>query len=463
MKKPLITALREKVRGPVLQDGDAGYDEARVIWNGMVDRKPRVIVRCTGVADVIDAVNFARDNQLVIAVRGGGHNVSGNAVCDDGMMIDLSLMRAVRVDPNARTAWVQGGANLGDLDRETQLFGLVAPAGVVSDTGVAGLTLGGGTGWVSGKYGLTVDNLLSVDIVTAEGKYIKASTTENPDLFWGLKGGGGNFGIAASFEFRLQQLGPVVMRCAAMYAEEDAQNILSGWRELLPSLPDEVTTLAILWRIPPVSLFPEKLHNKTVVNIFAICSGSIEAGEVLVRPLRELGEPLLDLSGPVPFVDVQQQFDSYFTPQGALLYYWKSIELYNMDDEVIRAILDGAKNRAEQTLIVIQAMRGAYSRVAADATAYGDRSAPFLLELNSTWADAKDSEQQVAWTRNFWADMQRFSSGKIYLNHPGFGEEGEDLVKAAYGDNYKRLVALKDKYDPNNLFHMNQNIKPTAQ
>ena len=456
-----IDLLREKVRGPVLQEGEAGYDEARVIWNGMIDRKPRVIVRCKGVADVIDAVNFGRDNQLDIAIRGGGHNVSGNAVCDGGVMIDLSLMKAAKVDPVARTAWVQGGAQLGDLDRETQLFALVAPAGVVSDTGVAGLTLGGGTGWVSGKFGLTVDNLISVDLVTAEGKYIKASDSENSDLFWGLKGGGGNFGVATSFELHLQDLGPVVMRCMVMYPEDDAENILANWREVLPSLPDEVTTLATLWRIPAIPAFPDELHNKSVVTIFAVCACSVEEGEKLVQPLRELGEPLLDLSGPVPFVDVQQQFDPFFTPQGEKLYYWKSLELYNLDDEVIQSILDGAKNRADRTLIVIQAMRGQYSRVAADATAFGDRSAPFWLELNSTWLDPKESDDQIAWTRNFWSDMQRFSSGKIYLNHPGFDEE-DDLVKKAYGDNYERLVALKDKYDPDNLFHMNQNIKPSV-
>lgn len=461
MDKQQVDLLREKVRGQVLQEGDAGYDEARVIWNGMIDRKPRVIVRCKGVADVIDAVNFGRDNQLDIAIRGGGHNVSGNAVCDDGVMIDLSLMKAAKVDPVAKIAWVQGGAQLGDLDRETQLFGLVAPAGVVSDTGVAGLTLGGGTGWVSGKYGLTVDNLLSVDIVTADGKYIKASDSAYQDLFWALKGGGGNFGVATSFEFRLQELGPVVMRCMVMYPEDDAQNILANWREVLPSLPDEVTSLATLWRIPAIPAFPDELHNKTIVTIFAICACSVEEGEKLVQPLRELGESLLDLSGPIPFVDVQQQFDPFFTPQGEKLYYWKSLELYNLDDEVIQSILDGAKDRAERTLIVIQAMRGQYSRVAADATAYGDRSAPYLLELNSTWLDPSESDDQIAWTRSFWSDMQRFSSGKIYLNHPGFGEE-DDLVKKVYGDNYERLVALKDKYDPDNLFHMNQNIKPSV-
>jgi len=461
MNTEQYNSLKGRVRGAVLEDGDAGYDEARVIWNGMMDKKPRVIVRCSGVVDVIEAVNSARETKLEIAVRGGGHNVAGNAVCDDGMMIDLSLMKAVKVDPVARTAWVQGGAQLGDLDRETQMFGLVAPAGVVSDTGVAGLTLGGGTGWVSGKYGLTVDNLLSVNIVTAEGKYIKASDNENPELFWGLKGGGGNFGVATSFEFALQDLGPEVMRCMVMYAEDDAQNILANWREVLPSLPDDVTSLATLWRIPPIRAFPDELHNKTVVTIFAVCACSVEQGEKLVQPLRELGEPLLDLSGPVPFVDVQQQFDPFFTPQGEKLYYWKSLELYSLDNEVIEAILNGASDRAEKTLIVIQAMRGQYSRVAADVTAYGDRSAPYLLELNSTWVDPSESDDQIAWTRNFWSDMQRFSSGKIYLNHPGFGEEGEDLVKKAYGKNYERLVALKDKYDPNNLFHMNQNIKPS--
>ncbi len=457
-----IQELKAQMRGQVLCRGDDEYDATRRIWNGMIDKKPLLIARCSGLADVIDAVNFGRENKLDIAIRGGGHNVAGNAVCDDGLMIDLSMMNGVRVDAEARTAWVQGGAKLGDLDRETQLYGLAAPAGVVSHTGVAGLTLGGGTGWLSGKYGLTVDNLLSVELVSADGRIVKASQNENPDLFWGLQGGGGNFGVATAFEFQLHPVGPNIVRAAVMYPAESAPEILRKWRALLPSLPDEVTSLAILWCIPDVDDFPEELRGQRVVVVFGVYSDDVDEGEKIVQPLRELGSPLLDMSGVLPFTEQQKTFDP-FVPMHELQYYWKSLELDTIDDKVIEDIISNADSRPTKTLIVIQAMKGAYSRVATEATAYGDRSLPYLLEINAIWDNPEDNVNNIAWTRNFWGKMKiHSSSGGVYLNHPGFGEEGEELVKAAYGKNYQRLVELKNKYDPNNLFHMNQNIVPTA-
>lgn len=284
MNDAIIRELQQTIRGEVLVNGDADYDKVRRLWNGMIDKHPAVIARCLGVADVVDAVNFGRDNKLDIAIRGGGHNVAGNAVCDDGLMIDLSLMRGVQVDTDSQTAWVQGGCKLGDVDRETQLHGLVAPAGVVSHTGVAGLTLGGGTGWLSGKYGLTVDNLLEVEIVTAEGRVLHASESEHSDLFWALTGGGGNFGVATGFKFKLHKLGPEVMRAAVLYSAADAPAVLKRWRELLPALPDEVTTLAILWWVPDLDVFPEQIRNQPVLAIHGVYSDAMEEGKRSYNP-----------------------------------------------------------------------------------------------------------------------------------------------------------------------------------
>ena len=457
-----LESLVTNVRGEVLMPGEPGYDDTRRLWNGMIDKKPAVIVRCLGVVDVIEAVDFGRDAGLDIAIRGGGHNVAGNAVCDDGLMIDLSLMRAVQVDPGQQTAWVQGGCKLGDVDRETQLHGLVAPAGVVSHTGVAGLTLGGGTGWLSGKYGLTVDHLLEVEIVTADGKAVRASKEQNSDLFWALTGGGGNFGVATAFKFKLYPLGPELMRAAVLYSAKDADTILQKWQALVPDFPDELTTLAILWCIPDEEIFPEEIRGEPVLAIHGVYSDSIDAGIDVVQPLRELGTPLLDMSGPVLYTEMQQQFDP-FVPMYDYQYYWKSLELDTLSDEVIDQIVSNAESRPPRSLIVIQAMKGAYARVAADATAYGDRSIPYLLEINAVWENPAENEKNIAWVRGFWELMKNYSStGGVYLNHPGFGEEGEELVKASYGDNYERLVTIKNKYDPENLFHMNQNIKPTV-
>lgn len=458
-----IGRFRAGLRGALLRSGDQGYDEACKIWNGMIDKRPALIVRCTGAADAIDAVNFARTHNLLVAIRGGGHNVAGNASCDDGIMIDLSLLKAVRVDPRARTARVQGGATWGDVDRETQVFGLAVPGGVVSTTGVAGLTLGGGMGWLMRKGGLSIDNLLSVDIVTADGRFTVASQTENPDLFWGLRGGGGNFGVVTSFEFRLHPVGPTVMLCAPMYPADIGGSVLRAWRDFMLKAPEELGAAFLFWSIPAHPFFPQALHRKPVVIPVGVYTGSVAEGERLVQPLRNLGTPLVDLSGPMPWTAVQSMFDP-FLPKQEFLYYWKSLYLDGLADEAVDHLVKcGAGRPSPNTMVILLHFGGAMSRVGADGTAFGRRDMPYLLELDSTWPDAKDTERNIAWTRQMWSDTQRYSTGGLYLNFPGLGEEGEKLVRSAVGSaNYERLVVLKNKYDPTNLFRTNLNIKPTV-
>lgn len=457
-----LDVFASMLRGDCLRAGSDGYEEARRVWNGMIDRHPALIVRCAGVADVIDAVNFARTRRLLVAVRGGGHNVAGHAVCDGGIVVDLSLMKGIRVDPQTRTAHVQGGATWGDLDRETQAFGLATPGGVVSTTGVAGLTLGGGFGWLRGKHGLSCDNLLSVDIVTADGRFQTASQDENSELFWAIRGGGGNFGIVTSFEFRLHPVGPTVMFAAAMYPEARAAHVLRAWRDFMATAPDELTSMAQHWSIPPAPDIPVALHGKPVIIAAGLYAGPVDEGEQVTHPLREFDTPLVDLSGALPFTVVQSAFDPFF-PQGEHLHYWKSIYLHGLGDEVIDAIVARADHRTSpQTMVNYWHMGAAVRRIEADETAFGDRSAPYLLEISSSWTDPRESGQHIEWTRDFWAAMKPFSPGGLYLNFPGFGEEGDDLVRAAYGANYQRLAELKKQYDPTNLFRLNQNIKPAT-
>ncbi len=462
LDETLVTDFKSRLQGQLLCPGDPGYDEARQVWNGMIDKRPALIARCIGTADIIDAINFARTHRLLVAVRGGGHNVAGNAVCDGGLVIDLSLMRGVHVDPKARTARVQGGATWGDVDRETQVFALATPGGQVSTTGVAGFTLGGGMGNMRRKYGLSIDNLLSVDIVTADGQILTASPTENPDLFWGVRGGGGNFGVVTSFEFRLHPVGPMVMLGAPMYPEEQAGEILRSWREFMAAAPDELSSMAAIWAVPPAPHLPPEIHGKPVVLLAGVYAGPVEEGERVVQPLRELGTPLADLSGPMPYTVLQRAFDPFF-PKGELLYYVKSLNLDHFSDEAIEVLLSHAAQRPSPlTLVLIWHQGGAISRVGAEETAFGRRDAPFMLSIDSAWTDPRDTEKNISWSRALWSAMRPFSTGGLYLNFPGLGEEKEVLVRAAYGPNYDRLVALKNKYDPTNLFRMNQNIAPTV-
>ena len=456
-----VEQFKSNFRGDLLTAHDKGYDEARIIWNGMHDKRPALIARCTGVADVLDAVNFSRNHNLLVAVRGGGHNVGGSASCDGGIMIDLSLMKGIRVNSKARTVHAQGGATWGDLDRETQVFGLAAPGGVVSTTGIAGLTLGGGLGWLRRKYGLSIDNLLSVDIVTADGQFHTASESENADLFWGVRGGGGNFGVVTSFEYRLHPVGPMVTLCAPWYPVEMAKTLLQAWKEFMKSAPEELSSSALFWTVPSSPHFPEETHGKRVIILAAVYIGSIEEGERITKPLRELGTPLLDLSGPIPWTAVQSAFDPFF-PKKVQLYYFKSLYLSNLHEDTIDAIIPQASNPPEpMVLIALWHYGGAMSRIGEDKTAFTGRDAPFLFSVDAIWTDSKDTQKVVAYSRNFLKEMEPYSTGGMYVNFAGLGEEGEALVKSAYGANYEKLVALKNKYDPTNLFRLNQNIKPS--
>lgn len=456
-----LQAFAATVRGRVLAPGDEGYDEARAIWNGLIDRRPSLIVQCAGAADVVDAVNFAREHDLLLSIKGGGHNVAGNAVNDGGLVIDLSGMRGVWVDPSTQTVRVQGGATLGDLDRETQLFGLAVPAGVVSTTGVAGLTLHGGTGHLRRKHGLSVDSLISVDIVTADGQFRTASATENADLFWAVRGAGSNFGVVTSFEFRAYPVGPTVTVGAIFYPADDTPKLLRAWRDYVTTAPDELSSILLLWSVPPAEPFPPEHHGKPVVVVAACYSGSVEDGEPIVRPLRELAEPLVDLSGPWPWLGLQSGFDALF-PKGGF-YYWKSRSLAALTDDAIDVIADfGGRRPNPLTDIVVWHQGGAMSRVAEGDTAYGGRDAAFLVTGEASWDDPALTDAAIGWARAFWDAIGTHSTGGLYLNFAGLGEEKDALVKAGYGANYERLTALKAKYDPANLFRMNLNITPAS-
>ena len=451
----------EGVRGAVLRPGDQGYDDARAIWNGLIDRRPALIVRCSGAADVVDAVNFAREHNLLLSVKGGGHNVAGNAVNDGGLVIDLSQMRGVHVDPSTNVVRVQGGATWGDCDRETQLFGLAVPGGVVSTTGVAGLTLHGGVGHVRRKHGLSIDNLLSVDIVTADGRLRRASATENEDLFWAVCGAGSNFGVVTSFEFQAHPVGPMVTVGAIFYPQDVGRTVLPAWRDYMASAPDELSSLAFFWNVPEHEPFPPEHHGKPVVILAAVYSGSVEDGEPVVQPLRELAQPLVDLSGPWPWLGLQSGFDALFPP--GQFRYWKSRAFAELGEEAIDEIADWAARRPTPlTDITIWHHGGAMSRVGESATAYAGRDAPFLVTGEVSWTEPSQTDEAIAWGRAFWDAMGRHSTGGIYLNFPGLGEEKEELVRAGYGVNYDRLAALKARYDPTNLFRMNLNITPAG-
>jgi FAD/FMN-containing dehydrogenase len=462
LEEETIEEFRTSLRGDLFTPSDEGYDEVRLIWNGMHDKRPALIAQCSGVADVIDAVNFARSHNLLVAVRGGGHNVAGSASCDGGIMIDLSQMKAVHVDQKAKRARVQGGATLGDLDRETQVFGLATPGGNVSTTGVAGLTLGGGVGHLRRKYGLAIDNLQSVDLVTADGEFHTASERENSELFWGIRGGGGNFGVVTSFEFRLHPVGPMVTLCAPWYPVENAKELLAKWSNFMDDAPEEFSGLALFWTVPAAPDIPEEHHGKRAIIFAGVHCGSLEEGERVIQPLRELGTPMVDMSGPAPWTVVQSAFDPFF-PKGQRQYYFKSHYLNNLDNDTIDALLPRAINPpAPSVLIAIWHYGGAMQRVDSSDTAFMGREAPFLFSVDAIWDDPAQNDEVIAYSREYLAEMEPYSPGGLYVNFAGLGEEGEALVRSAYGANYERLVELKNKYDPTNLFHLNQNIKPTV-
>ena len=457
-----LAALRMSFRGRLLAPQDDGYDQARVVQNGLIDRRPGLIVQCSGTADVIDAVNLARERRLLISVRAGGHSIAGYGVGDDALMLDLSAMRGVWVDPDARTVRVQGGATWGDVDRETQAFGLAVPGGIVSTTGVAGLTLGGGIGWLHRAYGLACDHLRSVEIVTADGQLRRASEAENPDLFWAVRGGGGNFGVVTTFEFTAHPLGPVVPVAAVMYPVDNAGELFRAWRAWVSSAPDEAMSRAVFWWMPETPLLPPAVHNQQVFIVGAIYTGPPEKGQQVLQPLRELGTPLLDLGAEMPFRMFQAAFDPFF-PKGQQASYWKSIYLNELTDDLIDLIVRRATQRPSPlTIVHVPMLGGAMSRVAADATAFGDRNAPFMLSVDGNWIDPADTADNVAWVREVISQVEGFSdAGGTYLNFSGQEETvAAELVQAAYGDNLQRLAEVKKRYDPDNLFRLNNNITP---
>ena len=461
--KPAVDELRRSFRGEILVQEDETFDEARRIWNGMIDKRPALIARCTGAADVIAAVDFAREHGVPLSVRGGGHNVAGKALCDDGLVIDLSPMRAVHVDPDVRVVRAGGGATLGDIDRETSAgggFGLAVPLGVVSQTGVAGLCLHGGMGWLTRKHGLTLDNLIAVEIVTADGRLRRASETENADLFWAVRGGGGNFGVVTAFKFRAHPVGPEVWFLVAMYPMAQAKRIVQFLERFMRQAPEELAVLASLWTAPDDDPIPPRHRGEPVIVLLGCYSGPFEKGERMIQPLRELGEPVADLSGPMPFVQVQCSLDADY-PDGRL-YYWKSVYLPELDEQIIDVLVDAARRRPSPlTSIDVWFLAGAAMRVQPDATAYARRDVPYAIGIESNWTDPAESDANVAWARELFDALQPFSRG-TYLNFPGFMEDTEKLLHGAYGANYKRLQTIKAQYDPDNVFKGALNIPPKA-
>jgi FAD/FMN-containing dehydrogenase len=442
----------------VVRPDDPTYDEHRRIWNGSIDRFPALIARCAGVADVIAAVRFGRDTGLTVAVRSGGHSFPGQSVVDGGLVIDLGLMKGVRVDPEANTARAQAGVLLGELDRETQAFGLAVPAGIVTHTGLAGLTLGGGIGWLMRKYGLTVDQLLSVDLVTAEGEFVKASERENADLFWGLRGAGGNFGIVTEFEFRLNPLGPVVLAGPIFWPMEESPNVLRFYRDWITDVPEELTTIVVHRMMPPLPVIPAELHGKPVVAVICCYAGPVEEGEKVVRPMKEFGSPILDLCTAKPFVTHQAMFDPSF-PRG-WWYYFRSADLSELTDDVIDIIAERAPQMTSPlTAFPIFQLGGAINRVGEDETAFNGRTAGHTININATTATQEGFDEERAWSRNFWTALEPYHTS-VYVNF--LMDEGEERIRQAYGsDRYDRLKALKQQYDPDNFFRLNQNIPPT--
>ena len=443
-------------RGELIRPGDPAYDEARRVWNGSIDRYPALIARCTGVADVIAAIRFARAHGLLVAVRGGGHSFPGLSTNDGGIVIDLSPMRGIRVDPEARTARAQAGVLLGELDRETQAFGLAVTAGFVSHTGVAGLTLGGGIGFLHRTFGLTIDNLLSVDLVTADGAFVKASERENPDLFWGVRGGGGNFGIVTEFEFRLHPVGPYLVSGPVFWPMEDGPEVLRFYRDWIADCPDEIMTILVQRKAPPLPAMPPEVVGKRVVGVVACHTGSVEDGERALAPLKGFGSPVLDLCEPKPYVALQSMFNPSFPP--GWWYYFRACDVAELNDDVIDIAMEfGSRIHSPITGVALWQLGGAVSRVGEDETAFNGRQAGHTFNINGNTESADGFEREREWARDYWSALSPYHTS-VYVNF--LMEEGEDRIRQAYGAKFDRLQALKRTYDPDNVFRLNQNIPP---
>jgi FAD/FMN-containing dehydrogenase len=451
IKNGAIQHFKAHLYGELISPGDDGYENARRVWNGAIDKYPALIVRCADVSDVVSAVQFARAQELHVAVRGGGHSFSGNGTCDGGLVIDLSPMKRVQVDRVQRIAWAQAGLTLGEFVRETQAFGLATPVGNVSTTGLAGLTLGGGIGWLMGEFGLTIDNLLAVEIVTAQGQVLTASAVEHADLFWGVRGGGGNFGIVTSFKFQLHPVGPLVMGMV-VHPLERAREVLHLYRDITSTAPDAMTTTAGFVSTPG--------GLPAVALAFCYC-GSLEDGEQLAKPIRTFGSPVINQFGPMPYSGVISIADTV-NPAGRL-YYSKTRSFQQLSDELIETLIEYSQNRTSPfSQMMFQHVHGAVCRVDATDTAFALREEHYALHLTAAWEEGEASPH-IAWLRDCWRALERLATGEAYLNFMDDPGEEPALVQTAYGANYKRLVALKNRYDPGNFFHINQNLKPTVQ
>lgn len=458
LEPSVLAGLRSSLRGELILPDDAEYETARRVWNGMIDKRPSLIVRCVGVADVMRAVDFAREHELRLAVRGGGHNVSGNATCDGGMVIDLGKMRGVRVDPARRVLRAEPGCRWRDVDDEAWVHGLATPGGAVSDTGIAGLTLGGGVGWLSRRFGLACDNLLSVDLVTSNGRFLTVSAEEHPELFWGVRGGGGNFGIVTSFEYALHPVARVVAGLV-LYPLDQAQSVVRFHREFAANAPEDLTTLLVFTVATPTPTLPPELWGVPVIGMMFCCSGSAQQEDAVLGPIRRFGTPLFSQIEPTPYPQLQRMLDAG-SPAG-LRNYWKAGFLNGLDDDAVATIVEHC-HRGTMPGIMLEIFQfdGATNRMAPNATAFAHRSAKFDFTAVAKWSDPAQDERYITWARDFYEAMRPHMSGGVYVNY--LGVEGEERVRAAYGANYERLVALKAQYDPTNLFRLNQNIAPAG-
>ena len=455
-----LGALRGGLRGSLCLPGEAGYDEARTIWNAMIDKRPAAVVRALGANDVIQTVRLAAQHSLVLSVRGGGHNIAGNAVCDGGLMLDLSRMTSVWVDPAARTARVEPGARLADLDKETQAFGLATPVGINSTTGIAGLTLGGGFGWLSRKHGLTIDNLLSADIVTAAGELVRASASEHPDLFWAIRGGGGNFGVATSFEFRLHPVGPQVIAGLIVHPFSAAKEVLDAYRRLHAKAPEELCCWVVMRKAPPLPFLPPEVHGTEVVVLALCCVGDTASAEEAVAPFKAIGKPIADVVGPAPYAAWQTAFDPLLTPGERN--YWKSHDFVELKDGLIDLTLDAVRRMpTPQCEIFIGKLGGAINRIPAGATAYPHRDIEFVMNVHTRWSSPSQDAECIEWARSLYNAAAPFATGGVYVNFMP-DDESQRVRSGAYGRNYDRLATIKAKYDRKNLFRMNQNVAPAA-
>lgn len=452
-----VRDLEQVFRGELILPGDEGYEEQRRVWNGAIDRHPAIIARCAGVSDVLRTVGFAREHALATAVRGGGHSYPGLSVCDDGILIDLGRMKGIRVDPDRRTARAQAGVLLGELDRETQAFGMAVPAGIVTDTGIAGLTLGGGIGWIMRKHGLTIDQLISVDLVTADARFVKASESENADLFWGVRGGGGNFGIVTEFEFRMHPLGHEVFAGPVFWPMDKAKQVLSFYRDWIADCPDELMTIVVQRKAPALPAIPPDYVGKLLIGVISCYSGRLEDGERVLRPLKSFESPIADLCGPKPYLAHQAMLDPAF--RRGCWYYVRSCDVAELNDEVIGIVAEhGQRLVSPFSGVALWQMGGAVARVGEAETAFHGRHAGFTFNIGGNTETAESFEAERQWARDYWSALEPYHTS-LYVNF--MMEEGEERVRQAYGpEKYNRLKSLKRKYDPTNFFRLNQNIRP---